>query len=78
MPRTLTDLHQIVGLHCSLLCLTVLCIFWCCHVENMLDDMSMTEIRNKIGPRIVPWGPLTLHKTNMSWCLAQQRVVCGQ
>ena len=37
------------------------------NVEEMLEDMSLTQIRNKIGPRIVPWGTPDVAQDQDEW-----------
>ena len=37
------------------------------NVEEMLDDMSFTEIRNLIGPRMVPWGTPDVTQDQDEW-----------
>ena len=37
------------------------------NVEEMLEDMSLMSIRNKIGPRIVPWGTPDVTQDHDEW-----------
>lgn len=52
------DFHAIVGslAICDSSLYTLVSSANILNVKEILDNISLTSIRNKIGPKIVPWG----------------------